>query len=456
MFRSIRTTLLFWYGLIFLALLGAYGATVYIRLRRSLYKAVDAKLEVHAQTLAAGLVEMDDGSLDLEVPKNFRLLFRRGEEIPYYVIWDREGKEIHRSAAAGEVPRPTEPVARTRGTFREVVMQGPKRTWILAGRRAKEETRRLAEFLATSVGGGAAFVGLALAGGWFLATRALRPIAKITETASAITARDLSRRIDVEATQSELAILARTLNQTFDRLHQSFDQQARFTADASHELRTPLSIVLSQAELALMKERSAQEYREALQAVERAAQRMRTVVDGLLTLARADAGQVSLAKEPVMLSVLVEETAALLVPLGAQRKVTVTVHAQPAAVAGDRDRLRDALTNLISNAIRYTPEGGSVEVSLSAGEREAVLTVADTGIGIPEKDRPHIFERFYRVDQARSRDRGGSGLGLAITKWIIEAHQGSISFVSQEGKGTTFTVRLPRATRPGKVSATPS
>jgi two-component system OmpR family sensor kinase len=441
-FRSIRTTLLFWYGLIFLLL---FGTTVYVRLRRSVFKTVDAKLEAYAQSLAGGLVEMDDGSVDLEVPKSFRLLFRRGDDLPYYLIWDRVGKVIHRSSVAPDAARPSDTSPRSRGSSREVAVQGPAGTWVLVGRQAKHEMENLTEFLATGLGAGAAFMLLALAGGWFLATRALGPIERISATASLISGRDLSRRIDITHTESELGRLAQTLNETFGRLQTAFDQQARFTADASHELRTPLSLVLSQAELALMKERPPAEYREALQAVDRAAQRMKTVVEGLLTLARADAKQLALAKEKLPFSALVEETAALLGPLAAQRKVAVTVRAQPVAVEGDRERLRDAVSNLISNAIRYTPEGGQVDVTVAAEERSAVLAVADTGIGIPEKDRPHIFERFYRVDQARSRDKGGSGLGLAITKWIVEAHAGTISFASQEGKGTTFTVRLPQA-----------
>lgn len=448
MFRSIRTTLLFWYGLIFLLLVGAFGTTVYLRISRSIFRTVDTKLEAYANTLAAGLVEMDDGSIDLEVPKSFRNLFRRGEDLPYYLIWDRSGKVIHRSAAAKETERPTGDSRRSRGNSREVSVQGPMGTSILVGTRAKDELHSLREFLAAVLFAGAVFMVIALGGGWVLTTRALRPIRRISEAASTITARDLSRRIDVAQTESELGRLARTLNETFERLETTFAQQSRFTADASHELRTPLSLVLSQAELALMKERSPEEYREALRAVERAALRMKAVVEGLLTLARADAKQLTLAKEPVALAALVEETAALLGPLAAQRKVAVTVHARPAAVDGDRERLRDAVSNLLSNAIRYTSEGGTVDVTLASEEREAVLRIADTGIGIPEKDRPHIFERFYRVDQARARDKGGSGLGLAITKWVLEAHGGAISFTSQEGQGTTFTVRLPLAPTP--------
>ena len=234
---------------------------------------------------------------------------------------------------------------------------GAVNTWILVGGKARDEIHSLHEFLAASLFAGGAMTVLALGGGWFLATRALRPIARISEAASTITARDLTRRIDVAHTESELGRLARTLNETFDRLQTGFDQQARFTADASHELRTPLSLVLSQAELALMKEQSAEEYRVALQSVNRAALRMKAVVEGLPHARPGGRGQLTLAKEPVALAALVRDRPML--GLAARRKVAVTVHAQPATVSGDRDRLRDAVSNLISTPSATRPRAGA-------------------------------------------------------------------------------------------------
>ena len=202
---------------------------------------------------------------------------------------------------------------------------------------------------------------------------------------------------------------------------------------------------MSQAELALRKDRSPEEYREALSTALKASQRMKAVVEGLLTLARADAKDLEIRKERVDLGKIVEETASLLGSMAIERRVALTVSAEPVAVTGDPDRLRELVTNLLTNAIRYNREGGKVDVSLASEKEQAVLTVADTGIGIPEKDRPHLFERFYRVDKARSREAGGSGLGLAIAKWIVESHGGTISFSSRENAGTTFAVRLPIA-----------
>jgi signal transduction histidine kinase len=171
---------------------------------------------------------------------------------------------------------------------------------------------------------------------------------------------------------------------------------------------------------------------------------MKAVVEGLLTLARADARDVNLQKEPLELKSVVEEAAAMLAPLAAEKKVTLEVKADPVGVTGDRSRLGEVAVNLVGNALRYNREGGRVDVVLRADGPDAVLTVADSGIGIPAKDQPHIFERFYRVDKARSREQGGTGLGLAIAKWVVEAHGGTIAFTSKEGEGTTLTVRLPK------------
>jgi heavy metal sensor kinase len=271
----------------------------------------------------------------------------------------------------------------------------------------------------------------------------------MSAAAASISASDLSGRLDATTTVGELKQLAETLNATFGRLEAAFERQKRFTADASHELRTPLTIILSQVELALRKERTPAEYREALEACLRAGHRMKGAIDGLLTLARADAREFQLAREKLDLKPLVEETVAMLRPLAAERNVTLRVVAEPCELVGDRERLREVVANLVTNAIRYNKPNGRVDVTLKG----MALTVADTGIGIPEKDRPHIFERFYRVDKARLRedasagqaragDAGGTGLGLAISKLIVEAHGGTIGFVSREDEGTTFTVAL--------------
>jgi signal transduction histidine kinase len=247
----------------------------------------------------------------------------------------------------------------------------------------------------------------------------------------------------MEEAESELGSLAQTLNQTFERLETAFQRQIRFTADASHELRTPLSVIHSHAELALTKERTAEEYKQFLETCLRAAKRTRSLVDTLLVLARADAGRLQLKIEPFDLRDAAEECLAMVDSRAQERNVTIETDLQAVELSADRTRILQLLTNLLVNAIQYNREGGRIVLSIVKEGTEAVLNVTDTGIGITAEDQVRVFERFFRADKARSREAGGSGLGLAICQSIVEAHHGTISFTSQPGSGTTFTVRLP-------------
>lgn len=277
--------------------------------------------------------------------------------------------------------------------------------------------------------------------GDLLARRALKPIETIGESARQITAADdLSRRIPNHGPQDEIGRLATTFNQTLERLEQLFNVQRRFVADVSHEMRTPLTSI--QGNLDLMRRIGYDE--EAMEAIESESRRMTRLVDDLLLLAKADAGRLPLDHGLVELDTLVLEVynQALVLAHG------VTVHLgdiDQAQVMGDADRLKQLLLNLVSNGLKYTPEGGSVTLSLAREGDWTRVTVRDTGIGIPEADLPHIFDRFYRVDKARSRAQGGTGLGLSIAKWIADAHGGELSVISHVGSGTTFTLRLPLA-----------
>ncbi|MCI0339614.1 MAG: ATP-binding protein [Planctomycetales bacterium] len=443
--KSLRLRLLAWYAAILAGVLGAFGAVLYTRLEASLLREVEAELTAHVQALAHEIEDVEDDAAALDLGLEYVRYFRpETPGAPSYAHWDGGGRRVGGNSPP-DLPRPEAPGFRDSGDRREISVATVTGGTMLVGRSIREERERLAGLLWLLAGTGAGVFALAMLGGFLLAGRALAPIRKITETAAAISAEDLSRRIDVGRTESELGTLARTLNDAFARIEASFERQTRFTADASHELRTPLSILLTHVELALKKDRTAPEYRETLETCLRAAQRMRATEESLLTLARADAGELKVARDRVDLKPVVEETVALLAPLATERRVAVAVEASPLAVAGDRERLREVATNLVTNALRYNREGGRVEVRLSRENGAAVLSVADTGIGIPEPDRAHLFERFYRVDKARSRELGGSGLGLAITRWIVEAHGGTIAVASREGEGTTFTVRLPAA-----------
>ncbi|HQR18775.1 MAG TPA: HAMP domain-containing sensor histidine kinase [Gemmatimonadales bacterium] len=286
--------------------------------------------------------------------------------------------------------------------------------------------------------------------GWFLAGRAIRPVERLMDEVQEVTdGRSLHRRVAVPNSGDELARLAVTLNAMFSRLEQSFSQLRRFTADASHELKTPLMVLRAGVERSLVHPGTPAEVLEALDTTLGQLNQLNELVDSLLTLARADEGRAPLALEVRDLRALVVDVGETAEMLGEQHGLTtrVTVPDHPVEVPVDPHRMHQLLLNLVTNAVKYTPAGGSVAVSLEEVEEGVRLTVRDTGIGIASVDVPHIFDRFWRADPARSRtgDRPGVGLGLAITKWIAEAHGGSISVHSRPGRGSSFEVLLPKA-----------
>jgi heavy metal sensor kinase len=285
---------------------------------------------------------------------------------------------------------------------------------------------------------------LAGGGGYVLATRSLRPLGEVAEQAHRITGSNLDTRIQVRHAAAELATLIAAFNELLSRLDQSFDTMRRFVADASHELRTPIAVIRGEADVALSKPRTAEEYRECLATVLDEARRLSSLVDDLLNLARADAGHVRLQTVDFYLNELLADCCRSVQTLAAARQIAL--HCQPGAdlqFSGDEPLLRRLIVNLLDNAIRYTPPGGTVTASLTAGDCTIALRVADTGVGISPADVPHIFERFYRAGEARSRQDGGFGLGLAIVKWIAESHSGQVSCISTPGRGSTFSVSLP-------------
>ena len=315
--------------------------------------------------------------------------------------------------------------------------------WIVVGRSIAPELRelRLVSLTLAAVGGGVLLLGLA--GGWWIASRAMRPIQDISAAAVKISAGDLSQRISTTETESELGQLAGVLNSTFARLDAAFAQQQQFTSDAAHELRTPVSVMLTQTQGTLNRERSAAEYRETVEACQRAAQRMRRLIESLLALARLDAGQETMKRLNFDFAQTVSECVESLQPLADERTVKIHCELSTTECVGDSERLTQVVTNLLTNAIQYNQPGGEVHVKLAAADGVATLTVSDNGPGISAEDLPRVFERFYRADKSRST--GGNGLGLSISKAIVEAHGGTIEAASEAGAGATFTVRLPTA-----------
>ena len=292
---------------------------------------------------------------------------------------------------------------------------------------------------------------LASVGGYFLAGRSLSPVAAMSARAAEISSTNLNERLPVGERQDELGSLAQVVNGLLERLERAFGQQRRFMADASHELRTPVAVLRTEADVTLSRpNRSEQEYRESIAIMRDSARRLGRIVDDLFLLARADAGHLPLRREPLYLEEVVDEAARSVRSLAQGRGVRIELlPLDDSPFDGDADLLGRALLNLLDNAIKHSPSGGTVTLALTRQPREYHITVTDEGNGIPADAQPHIFERFFRVDKARSRDdrdaTSGAGLGLAIGRWIAEAHGGRLELVRSEPGGTEFRLSLPAA-----------
>jgi two-component system, OmpR family, sensor kinase len=382
---------------------------------------------------------------DLSLPESMRFPRRPGEPVAYFAVFGVRGERL--AGNFDEVPFPPalpsgDYAFRNVGPRREVVLRGPSRRLILVGRDVSPVLDGLQRLMLPIVLSGVGVLSIGLIGGWWLAGRAIEPLQRISATAEKVTAQSLGSRIDVNEMDAELEQLGSILNSMLSRLEGSFEQQTRFVADASHELRTPISVLSMHCELALSKTRTPEEYSQTLTTCLRASNRMKSLVEDLLTLARADAGQLVVRQEPLDLSLIVDESIQLLNPLAQQQGLTITCHATTCPIVGDSNHLLRLTNNLISNAILYNKPEGAITVTVGIEDEVAVLTVEDTGVGMHEADVKRAFERFYRIDEARSRDNGGSGLGLSICKSIVEAHQGRISITSAFGVGTKVEVRL--------------
>ncbi len=393
------------------------------------------------------------------LPEEFQQLFHGDEESRlYFVIWGGNGDLLQKSDSTPEISYPNLHVGReglpirlvrsrpADQTYREVIHAGMFDMNILVGRSLEKDLAAHHRSGLLLAGAGLIILAAGVLGGGWLSSRAILPIAEMTATAESISALDLSKRINVKETDSELGKLATVLNQTFDRLQSAFERQSQFTADASHELRTPLSVISTHTELALSRPRSNEDYRGAIETCRRASQRMKSLIDSLLLLARFDSGAPSLKQDRFDLKPLLEDCAELVEPLAAQRQIRIECEPHSCDVRGDWDRLSQVVTNLLTNAIRYNVEGGHVGVTTRVEGETAILSVTDTGVGIAADQLSRIFDRFYQVDKARSRAEGSSGLGLSICKTIVEAHGGTIVATSDVGVGTTLEVRLPLAT----------
>jgi len=292
-------------------------------------------------------------------------------------------------------------------------------------------------------------------GGYCLMRRSLQPVDEITTRAEGITSTNLSQRLPVIKSGDELERLSASLNRMIARLDDTFQHIHRFSADASHELRTPLTILQLELEEIVQNPVLSPQIVDQIGSALEETQRLSRIVENLLTISKLDAGEVKMEKATLNLAELATSTAEQMKLLAEEKSLTMTCKCDPSVyISGDETRLKQVIVNLIANAISYTPEGGEIGVLVRSVQNTALLKVFDNGVGIPVSAIPHIFERFYRADKARSRDSGGAGLGLAIVKAICSAHGAEVMVVSQEGKGSTFIVEMPLAavSRPAQTS----
>ena len=461
--RSIRARLTFWYSslltLTFLLLGGAgYGLLSY-----NLAHDMDTALSGVARVLADQARRPGGASFPPDIDEVFRRFFGFSPWQRYFDMITPPGRqELRPPSDAAKIP--LSPQARENAqkglpTFETV--EGPGRypvriltmpvveggrvvNLVQVGMSLEMTETTLRRFLLTMA---ALFpVGLLLAGGggWLLARRALRPVDRIAETARRISAEHLAARLEDTGADDELNRLVGTLNDMLERLDASFHQVRQFSADASHELQTPLTILKGEIEVALRSPRTADEYRAVLTSALEEIDRLTRLVDGLLLLARADAGVLRMDRRPVDLTKLVEDVCGQAKVLADARGVILRPEGmEPLTISGDYDRLRRMLLNLVDNGLKYTPSGGRVGISLRREGPWAALRVADTGIGLSPEEQKKIFERFYRSPEAKSRGEGGAGLGLCIARSIVEAHGGKIRIESAPGQGSAFTVLLP-------------
>jgi heavy metal sensor kinase len=466
--RSIRFRMALWYAALLAGALALFGASTYVGLERYLQKSLEESLIKQARSIGDVLLvninQSGEDYVDNEITEHY------SPEINgrFIRVTRADGKRIYVSGPPKDgtfdpalVTTPRLPMAQE---FTREVEMSDGHELLLHGLpyRPGDGTRFLIEvaapynqiesvlrgLLLTFALGLPLIVALAIGGGYLLMRRALHPVDEIRQKAAQITSRNLGERLPVVHTGDELERLATDLNRMIARLEESFLQVNRFSADASHELRTPLTILQGELEAVAQKGQSLPtDVRDTIGSALEETQRLSKIVESLLAISRLEAGEARVQPVRLDFAELTRTTADQMKLLAEEKRISLTsIGSESVEVEADPSRLKQVVVNLLDNAIKYTPEGGEVSVSVMRQDGHAILEVADTGLGMSPSDLPHVFERFYRTDKARSRQMGGTGLGLSIVRSICLAHGGQVIVNSTEGRGTLFRVELPLAT----------
>ena len=464
--RSIRFRLIIWYAGLLTGVFLLFGVALYQVLRGYLEHSLAQTLLRRSQQIAVSLLDGVDKTGEHYVADQITARYAPENYDRFIRITRPDGSVLYASGRTASFdPSGLRPLAAStvqRDFVQKVLLDDGSRLLVTVkvfqssdghrfliesgGPMAPIET--ILSHLLFSLLIGVPLLGLvAVGGGFFLVGRALAPVVQIARSAEHITLHNLNERLPLTNTGDELEHLSLALNRMIARLNEAFEQNRRFLADASHELRTPLAALRGEMESVVEQARTLPELRDRAGSVLEEVDRLAKIVDALFAISRLDAGESQQEWERFDLAPLAASTTEQMSLLAEDKEIAVACNAEgKVSVDGDRARIKQVVVNLLDNAIKYTPPGGTINLNVHARGGKAVLEVVDTGMGIPAGALPHIFERFYRVDQARSRDAGGAGLGLAIVKSICAAHGGKVEVESVEGKGSRFRVELPLAT----------
>ncbi|MBI4742757.1 MAG: HAMP domain-containing protein [Betaproteobacteria bacterium] len=466
---SIRARLSIGYAATLSLLLFIYAILVYLAVRERFLAEIDHRLDQEVEIAERSLTRGVSGELLWRPLHEGTVNYQPLANILWIDIHRADGTPVKLSLggyARGVTPEPLPFSPRPSGFFTtrlpsgiplrilqvEVDVAG-ERAIIRAAYAEEQLEHELASLLWVLALGLPLTVGAAALAGFWLAGRALAPVAKMAGEARAITAERLDARLPVINANDELGWLATTFNDLFSRLERSFEQLRRFTSDASHELRTPLAVIRSVGEVGLREPHSGDEYRNIIAVMLEETDRLALLTTLLLELTRAESGRTTVKRTPFDLRDLIGDAAGFISVLAEEARVLLELDLPdtPLPVTGDRTMLRHALVNLLDNAIKHSPPDTVVSLACRVQAGGMEIAVADHGDGIPAEQLPRIFDRFYRVDAARNRERGGFGLGLAIARWAVEAHGGRIDAESEPGKGSVFRMVLPRPAAPAAV-----